>query len=177
MSFVPDWPADVSRETQVERIWHAFGREMEAAVQAILDVSRPPLEVDFAIGETVRHYFRTHGLTLTDAELRRLVSERLALRRQASSLVAFARMPACPWTGGEAAPGGSIVPESVFGGAPSGLVRFASGPRRSSGPIDLLWVDRPITFLPSEPTAGPAGGSRPSGRSSSFATEPAGSGL
>lgn len=170
MSFVPDWPADVSRETQVERTWRAFGREMEAAVQAILDVGRPPSEVAFAIGETVRHYFRTHGLALTDAELRRLVSERLALRREPPSIVAFARVPAHPWTGGEAAPGGWIVPESIFGGPPSGLVRFASGPRQNSGAIDLPWADRPIAF------AGSAGGLHPAGRSGSFTTEPAGGG-
>ncbi|MCA0249999.1 MAG: hypothetical protein LCH93_25590 [Proteobacteria bacterium] len=167
MSFVPDWPADVPRETQVERTWRAFGRDMEAAVQAILDVGRPPSEVAFAIGETVRRYFHTHGLALTEAELRLLVSERLALRRQAPALVTFAHMPAHPWTGGEVVPRGSIVPESIFGGHPSGLVRFASGPRQSPVAIDLSWVDRPIAF------AGSAGGPHPAGRSRSFATEPA----
>lgn len=170
MSFVPDWPADVSRETQVERIWRAFGREMEAAVQAILDVGRPPSEVAFAIGETVRHYFRTHGLALTETELRLLVSERLALCRQALSLVTFAHMPAHPWAGGEVVPRGAIVPESIFGGHPSGLVCFAPGPRQSPGTIDLSWVDRPIAFT------GSAGGPHPAGGSRSFATVPAGRG-
>lgn len=141
MSFVPDWPADVSRETQVARTWHAFGREKEAAVQAILDVDRPPSEAAFAIGETVRQYFCAHGLALADTELRRLVSERLALRRQAPSLVVFARVPAHPWTGGEIAQSDPVVAEGGFGEAPFGIVRFASGRPQSPAPVDSLWAD------------------------------------
>lgn len=141
MSFVPDWPADVSRETQVARTWHAFGREKEAAVQAILDVDRPPSEAAFAIGETVRQYFCAHGLALTDTELRRLVSERLCRYRPASPLVAFAHLPNRPWTGGEIAQSDPVVAEGGFGEAPFGIVRFASGRPQSPAPVDSLWAD------------------------------------
>lgn len=144
MSFVLDWPADASREAQVERIWRAFGDEMEATVQAILDSNRPPSEIAVAIGEAVRNYFHARGPALTDVELHRFVAELLARHRPASSLVAFARVPECPWTGGEVAQSGPIVPDWIFGGTPSELVRFASDQRQSLAPIDLLWVDRSI---------------------------------
>jgi hypothetical protein len=144
MSFVLDWPADASRETQVERTWRTFGDEMGATVQALLDSSRLPSEIAIAIGEAVRDYFGSHGPALTDAELRRLVADLFARHRPASSLVAFAQMPDCPWTGDEVAQSGPIVPDWIFGGTPSELVRFASGQRQSPTPIDQLWVDRSI---------------------------------
>ncbi len=137
MSFVLDWPTDVSRVTQHDRIWRAFGDEMGATVQAILDGSRPPSEIALAIGEAVRNYFGTRGRVLTDVELRRLVADLFARNQPASSLVAFARMADCPWTGGEVAQSGTIVPEGIFAGAPSGLVLFARQ-RQSLEPVDLL---------------------------------------
>lgn len=141
MSFVLDWPADVSRETQVERTWRAFGDEMGATVQAILDSSRLPSEIAFAIGEVAGNYFRTRGLALTDAELHRRVAELHARHRPTSSLVAFARVPDCPWTGGEGAQSGSAAPNWIFDEPPSGLVRFVPGRRQGPAPIDVLWAD------------------------------------
>ncbi len=141
MSIVPDRPADVSRETQVERTWHAFGREREAAVRAILGVDRPPSEVAPAFGEVVGNYFRTRGFALTGAELDRLVADVHARHQPASPLVAFARLPDWPWTGGEAAQNSPAGPGWIFGDAPSGLVRFASDRRQGQEPVELLWAD------------------------------------
>ena len=147
MSFAFDWPADVSRETQVERTWRAFDDEMGATVQAILDSSRLPSEVAIAIAEAVRNYFGAHGPALTDTEFRRLVADLFARHRPASSLVSFARLPDCPWTGGEVAQSGPIVPDRIFGRMASELVHFASGQRQSPVAVDQLWVDRSIETM------------------------------
>lgn len=141
MSFVFDWPADVSRETQVERIWRAFGYEMEATVQAILDGSRPPSEIALVVGEVVGNYFRARGLALTEAELHQLVAELHRRHQPASPLVAFARVPDGPWTGGEATQNSLGSPNWIFDEAPSGLVRFAPGRRQGPAPVELQWAD------------------------------------
>lgn len=130
-------PADASRGPQMQETWTAFCSEMDGAVQAAIDTSRSPPEIAYAIGETVHNYFRTRGLTLTSFELRRLVVELLAGRQprtieaaRESSLVTFEREPAADsrWTGDEAAPVAAVLPDAVFRGPPSGLVKVSPRP-------------------------------------------------
>jgi pilus assembly protein CpaF len=120
---------DATRGRQMQETWRAFGREMEDAVQAALDVSRSPPEIAYAIGEIVHNYFRTRGVILTSYELRRLVAELLALRQGAAPpLVTFTAAPAAAetsWTGDEPGTPGPVVPDVVFEGPPSRLVDVA----------------------------------------------------
>lgn len=115
-------------------------------VQAVLDGSRSPPEIAYAIGETIRNYFRTRGLALTGLELRRLVAELFDRHWPPSSLVAFARESVCdnPWTGSEATKSSPALPERIFGGRPSRLVRFDLSELYGLGLIDRLWADRSV---------------------------------
>lgn len=124
---------DASRGPQMQETWAAFCSEMGGAVRASIDASRSPPEIAYAIGETVHNYFRTRGLTLTSFELRRLVIELLAGRREQavdSSLVTFAREPVADsrWTGDEAAPAAQPLPDAVFRSPPSVLVTVSPRP-------------------------------------------------
>ena len=132
---------DAGRGPQMQETWTAFCLEMDDAVRAAIDASRSPPEIAYAIGETVHNYFRTRGLTLTSFELRRLVIELLAGRRQQaaeppvqpqapSSLVTFEREPAADsrWTGDEAAPAAEALPDAVFRSPPSALVTVSPRP-------------------------------------------------
>jgi pilus assembly protein CpaF len=126
--------ADATRGRQMQETWAAFCREREAAVRAVLDKSRSPPEIAYAIGELVHNTFRTRGVTLTSFELRRLVVEVLDLQkrtqRQANDqaegpLVVFTAEPppnARPWTGGEPAAPAPQVSEPAFEAPPSPLV-------------------------------------------------------
>lgn len=134
-----DWifplPGDATRARQMQETWQAFcvdmdGGGMNGAVRALLDRSRSPPEIAYAIGELVHNSFRTRGVTLTSFELRRLVAEVLDLQRQVPEppLVVFTAEPvpnARPWTGDEpAAPAPPRVPDSTFQAPPSPLVSF-----------------------------------------------------
>ena len=108
-----DWifplPGDATRGRQMQETWQAFCGGMDGAIHALLDKSRSPPEIAYAIGELVHNYFRTRGVTLTSFELRRLVAEVLLLQRQVPEppLVVFTAEPAPnakPWTGDQPAP-------------------------------------------------------------------------
>ncbi|MDP1840951.1 MAG: ATPase, T2SS/T4P/T4SS family [Reyranella sp.] len=122
-------PGDATRGRQMQETWQAFCGGMDGAVRALLDKSRSPPEIAYAIGELVHNSFRTRGVTLTSFELRRLVAEVLLQQRQAPepALVVFAAEPppnAKPWTGDEPAPPAPRVPDSTFQAPPSPLVSF-----------------------------------------------------
>ncbi|CAN0401668.1 unnamed protein product, partial [Phaeothamnion confervicola] len=127
-------PGDATRGRQMQETWQAFCGSMDGAVRALLDKSRSPPEIAYAIGELVHNYFRTRGVTLTSFELRRLVAEVLLLQRQVPEpappdpvLVVFTAEPvpnAKPWTGDEPAPPALRVPDSVFQAPPSPLVEL-----------------------------------------------------
>ncbi|MGQ0585462.1 MAG: ATPase, T2SS/T4P/T4SS family [Reyranella sp.] len=122
-------PGDATRGRQMQETWQAFCAGMDGAVRALLDKSRSPPEIAYAIGELVHNSFRTRGVTLTSFELRRLVAEVLAQQRQVPepALVVFTAEPAAdakPWTGDEAAAPAPRVPASVFQAPPSPLVSF-----------------------------------------------------
>lgn len=123
-------PSDATRGRQMQETWQAFCSSMDGAVRALLDKSRSPPEIAYAIGELVHNCFRTRGVTLTSFELRRLVAEVLALQRQVPepALVVFTAEPvpnAKPWTGDEPAPPPPPrVPDSAFQAPPSPLVSF-----------------------------------------------------
>jgi Flp pilus assembly CpaF family ATPase len=127
-------PGDATRGRQMQETWQAFCGGMDGAVRALLDKSRSPPEIAYAIGELVHNYFRTRGVTLTSFELRRLVAEVLLLQRQVPEpapsdpvLVAFTGEPAAnakPWTGDEPATPVPRVPDSVFEAPPSPLVEL-----------------------------------------------------
>jgi type IV secretory pathway ATPase VirB11/archaellum biosynthesis ATPase len=133
-----DWifplPGDATRARQMQETWQAFcggmgGGEMNGAVRALLDRSRSPPEIAYAIGELVHNSFRTRGVTLTSFELRRLVAEALLLQRQVPEppLVVFTAEPvpnARPWTGDEPAAPTPRVPDATFQAPPSPLVSF-----------------------------------------------------
>ena len=133
-----DWifplQGDATRARQMQETWQAFCGGMDGAVRALLDKSRSPPEIAYAIGELVHNSFRTRGVTLTSFELRRLVAEVLVLQRQAPepalpepALVVFTAEPvpnAKPWTGDEPAAPAPRVPDSVFQAPPSPLVSF-----------------------------------------------------
>lgn len=129
-------PGDATRGRQMQETWQAFCGGMDGAVRALLDKSRSPPEIAYAIGELVHNYFRTRGVTLTSFELRRLVAEVLDLQDRATvrvkahpepALVVFTTEPAPnakPWTGDEPAPPVPRVPDSVFQAPPSPLVEL-----------------------------------------------------
>lgn len=127
-------PGDATRGRQMQETWQAFCGGMDGAVRALLDKSRSPPEIAYAIGELVHNYFRTRGVTLTSFELRRLVAEVLLLQRQVPEpappdpvLVVFTAEPvpnAKPWTGDEPAPPAPRLPDSVFQAPPSPLVEL-----------------------------------------------------
>lgn len=126
-----DWifplPGDATRGRQMRETWQAFCGGMDGAIHALLDKSRSPPEIAYAIGELVHNYFRTRGVTLTSFELRRLVAEVLLLQRQVPEppLVVFTADPASnakPWTGDEPAPVAPRLPDSAFRAPPSPLV-------------------------------------------------------
>lgn len=127
-------PGDPTRGRQMQETWQAFCGGMDGAVRALLDKSRSPPEIAYAIGELVHNCFRTRGVTLTSFELRRLVAEVLAQQRQVPEpappepvLVVFTAEPAPnarPWTGDEPAAPVPRVPDSVFQAPPSPLVSF-----------------------------------------------------
>ncbi len=129
-----DWifplPGDATRARQMQETWQAFCAGMDGAVRALLDRSRSPPEIAYAIGELVHNSFRTRGVTLTSFELRRLVAEVLDLQRPVPepALVVFTAEPAAnagSWTGDEpAAPAPPRVPDSTFQAPPSPLVSF-----------------------------------------------------
>ena len=128
-----DWifplPGDATRGLQMQETWQAFCGGMDGAVRALLDKSRSPPEIAYAIGELVHNYFRTRGVTLTSFELRRLVAEVLLLQRQVPepALVVFTAEPvpnAKPWIGDEPAPPAPRVPDSTFQAPPSPLVEL-----------------------------------------------------
>jgi len=133
-----DWifplPGDATRARQMQETWQAFcagmdGGGMNGAVRALLDRSRSPPEIAYAIGELVHNSFRTRGVTLTSFELRRLVAEVLDLQRQVPEppLVVFTAEPAAnvrPWTGDEPAAPTPRVPDATFQAPPSPLVSF-----------------------------------------------------
>ena len=139
-----DWifplPRDATRSRQMQEAWQSFCGGMDGAVRALLDKSRSPPEIAYAIGELVHNSFRTRGATLTSFELRRLVAEVLLLQRQAPEppLVVFTAEPAAnarPWTGDESAPPPPRVPDSTFQVPPSPLVEL---PVRDTGPVEGL---------------------------------------
>lgn len=125
---------DATRGRQMQETWQAFCGDMAGAVRALLDKSRSPPEIAYAIGELVHNYFRTRGVTLTSFELRRLVAEVLAQQRQVPDpappdpvLVVFTAEPvpnARPWTGDEPAAPTPRVPDSTFQAPPSPLVEL-----------------------------------------------------
>lgn len=127
-------PGDATRGRQMQETWQAFcagmdGGGMNGAVRALLDKSRSPPEIAYAIGELVHNSFRTRGVTLTSFELRRLVAEVLLLQRQVPEppLVVFTAEPAAnarPWIGDEPATPAPRVPDSAFQAPPSPLVSF-----------------------------------------------------
>lgn len=128
-----DWifplPADATRGRQMQETWQAFCGGMDGAVRALLDKSRSPPEIAYAIGELVHNYFRTRGVTLTSFELRRLVAEVLLLQQRVPepALVVFTAEPAPnakPWTGDETAAPAPRMPDSVFQAPPSPLVEL-----------------------------------------------------
>lgn len=120
---------DATRGRQMQETWQAFCGGMDGAVRALLDKSRSPPEIAYAIGELVHNTFRTRGVTLTSFELRRLVAEVLLLQRRAPepALVVFTAEPAPnarPWTGDEPAAPVPRVPDSAFQAPPSPLVEL-----------------------------------------------------
>ncbi|MDP2329250.1 MAG: ATPase, T2SS/T4P/T4SS family [Reyranella sp.] len=127
---------DATRGRQMQETWQAFCSGMDGAVRALLDKSRSPPEIAYAIGELVHNTFRTRGVTLTSFELRRLVAEVLDLQDRARApvverpepaLVVFTAEPAPnakPWTGDEPAPPATRLPDSVFQAPPSPLVEL-----------------------------------------------------
>lgn len=122
-------PGDPTRGRQMQETWQAFCGGMDGAVRALLDKSRSPPEIAYAIGELVHNCFRTRGVTLTSFELRRLVAEVLAQQRQVPepALVVFTAEPppnAKPWAADEPAAPAPRVPDSVFQAPPSPLVSF-----------------------------------------------------
>lgn len=133
-----DWifplPGDATRGRQMQETWQTFCGGMDGAIRALLDKSRSPPEIAYAIGELVHNYFRTRGVTLTSFELRRLVAEVLLLQRQVPEspppdleLVVFTAEPAAnakPWSGDEPAPPTPRVPDSTFQAPPSPLVEL-----------------------------------------------------
>jgi pilus assembly protein CpaF len=127
-------PGDATRGRQMQETWQAFCGGMDGAVRALLDKSRSPPEIAYAIGDLVHNSFRTRGVTLTSFELRRLVAEVLDLQDRAGqrmegradpALVVFASEPRGSkpsWTGDEAATPMPDVPDAVFWAPPSPLV-------------------------------------------------------
>lgn len=205
---------DETRSRDMEATWLAFVVERDDDVTRALRLGRSPPEIAYAIGELIHTYFRTRGVILTSAELRRLVAELLQVHAppspqpaaragappaaapaagmaaktdapasptaapgkpspdtaapekaaaapqpagsaarpsigdsaaratapadEATSLVSFAAEPSkrgSVWTGGEAAPAGTAVPDSAFAVPPSRLVDVVG---RDAASLDRL---------------------------------------
>lgn len=70
---------DANRSGEMQATWRSFGRDHLDAVKVVLDTGRSPPEIAYRLGELLHNHFRSHGVTLTSYELRRLVAELLAL--------------------------------------------------------------------------------------------------
>src|SRR5690242_11933971 len=68
---------DADRSSEMQATWRSFCRDHLDAVKAVLDAGRSPPEIAYRLGELLHNHFRTHGVTLTSYELRRLVAELL----------------------------------------------------------------------------------------------------
>ena len=133
---------DAGRARLMQETWRAFADAMAGTVAAAFGDGRSPPEIAYAIGEVVHNSFRTRGVTLTSYELRRLVAELLAQRRQprrsatGGPLVQFASEPASTttsWTDAAAAAPPPAIGDAVFAGPPSRLVTVT--PREMAGVV------------------------------------------